>query len=228
MLTPTPTGVPLLAQAASVTPEVWLALIGVLSIFVVGIVYLMRGWNDRRTQSLTAEISNLKATATEGIRKDVLSAQAIIDKPAVVVQMTNVLADIFPMLYIGSDVKQLAMIKLFRSVGILNKVVVRESARDGYMYLTDHTNTLFVIIFSADVPNSAAFLDLVMNNDATKNIPVIFIDGNTAEAKLAVYQGGGAGSTGEPLNIQTMLELLNKQGLTVVIAKDVSGGEKST
>lgn len=192
--------------------SVALAFIALLTPLVGGVVYFMKKWADTQMLKMQQEIELKTAVHVETLRGERV-ATAIS-----VAQVSPI--EIFSALYIGSDAQQLETIKLFRQAGIVNKVMVRESARDGYLYLKDHPNILFAVIYAEDIVQAKSFLNMVIDDEITKDIPVIFIDGNTPETQLAVYRGGGAGSMKTPLDIGVLLELLSKQNMVVTISRE--------
>ena len=220
--TPVPDTVPLLDQAAQVTPAVWVALLAILASLTTGVVYVMKAWSDRKNQSLTAELSNLQATRAEALRKDELAATAIVNAPPTIVTVSpsnDKTAESMKVLYIGeTDADQVEISKRFRTAGIKNPVVTLDSAQAGLEYLKANPRVVFVIILVKDMERGMSFLQDVKDDIRIRETPVIFLDGASESGKVLVYEGGGAGFLHEPLDFTVLLALLSKVSLGTTIS----------
>ena len=214
--------VPLLDQAAQVSPAVWLALLAILATLTTGVVYVMKAWSDRKNQSLAAELSNLQATRAESIRKDELTAAAVLTAPPTIVTVNptiNKALQSLKILYIGeTDADQVDIVKRFRTAGINNQVVTLDSAQAGLDYLKANPRMLFVIILVKDMERGLTFLQDVKDDIHIRDTPILFLDGATQEGKVLLYEGGGAGFLHEPLDFTVLFSLLSKGGLSATIS----------
>lgn len=186
-------------------PSTWIGIAAGVLVIVAPLAVVLTRWANTRIARAELELERLKSVRTE-VAATVIAAI-----------MPN---EIFKILYVGDTAQnQIDMVKIFRVAGIKNQIITLDSAQAGFAYLKEHPSVLFAIIYVIDIAKGTAFLDMVMNDDATKNVSVFFIDGNDPATALAAYQGGGAGMLKEPLDFNALLGLLNKQNLTVTIEK---------
>lgn len=202
--------IPLLQVALSNEPIPWAAIVAVFATLATGVVILMRGFNERRMMQLKAQIESLQA-----VRK---TEEAVVTLAVAAAAIVPV--EIFKVLYIGTQsIDQTNMTKRFRQAGIENQLITFDSVQAGFEYLVTHPTVGFVIILVNDLKRGTEFLDMVKADDTIKDIPVIFQDGNSSAAALAVYEGGGAGTVAQPLSITALMTILNKENISTTFSK---------
>jgi len=184
---------------------IWLGILSSVAAVLVAI-----GWVVVRLGNVRAEKAELELKAFKEMRTEV----------ATTVMSAITPNDLLKILYVGNNFKdQLEMIRVFRVAGIRNQVVALDGIQAGFMYLKEHSSTLFAIIYVTDIKKGTDFLELVMGDDVTKGMTVFFIDGNDPATALAAYEGGGAGVLKSPLEWTALLGFMNKAGLALTIEK---------
>lgn len=200
-----------LLQIPPLTDVTWDKVALLLTPLIGAIILLMKGWNDRRMMKLKAQIESLQA-----VRK---TEEAVVTLAVAAAAIVPV--EIFKVLYIGTQsIDQTNMTKRFRQAGIENQLITFDSVQAGFEYLVTHPTVGFVIILVNDLKRGTEFLDMVKADDTIKDIPVIFQDGNSSAAALAVYEGGGAGTVAQPLSITALMTILNKENISTTFSKN--------
>jgi response regulator RpfG family c-di-GMP phosphodiesterase len=96
-----------------------------------------------------------------------------------------------------------------------------DSPRQGFEYIRDNPDTvLFVVVFVEEIGRGKAFLELVKQDELTDTIPVFFLNGFEDTGKLLLFEEGVNGLLQKPLNVSSLLMILNRLGYNSVISKN--------
>lgn len=135
--------------------------------------------------------------------------------------IAQTLKDISTIIYIDDNVNDHVLVRrVFKQIGMENKIVFRDSASSGLSYLRDNPETvMFALVDIRMVSNGYRFLEEVKLDDQLKKIPIILLSGVEDVDIEDAFKRGAIGYLEKPLDIFKLLFFLNNQGFSIHIER---------